>query len=191
LASIKSIDYNILIENCLKNKEWAQKELYDMHSAELYGLCFRYAADEPQAKDMLQEGFIRIFVNLKQYKATGSLIGWMKRVMVTTALNYIKKNRKYFTEDTENYTEHFTAKDTIESNLQAKEIMEAFVQLPYHYRVALGLYIIDGYNYKEISEILQLEESSCRTKVHRGKLMLKKIITENELIYPELNNSIP
>jgi RNA polymerase sigma factor (sigma-70 family) len=177
LANVKSIDQKILIENCVLNKEWAQKELYDLYSSQLYPICCRYAIDQNEAKDILQEAFIRIFTTLKQYKAEGALIGWLKRVVVTTALNYIKKHKKHISKElSEAYTDVIETQSVAEGNITAKEIMEAFNQLPYHYRTVLGLAIIDEYSYKEISEILQLEESSCRTKVHRGKLLLQNIL---------------
>lgn len=177
LAHIKSIDQKILIENCVLNKEWAQKELYDLYSSQLFPICCRYAIDQNEAKDILQEAFIRIFTTLKQYKADGALIGWLKRVVVTTALNYIKKNKKHLSKEiAEEQNEKLETQSVAEDQISAKEIMEAFNQLPYHYRTVLGLAIIDGYSYKEISEILQLEESSCRTKVHRGKILLQNIL---------------
>lgn len=181
MSGIKSIDQNTLIEHCLQNKEWAQKELYDMYSEELYALCIRYATDLNEAKDLLQEGFIRIFTNLHQYKSNGALIGWMKRVVVTTALNYIKKHKKILAYDAEDYAEQQPMQNDILSNLNAKEIMGAFTQLPYHYRVVMSLHIIEGYNYKEISKMLKMEQSTCRTKVHRGKLLLQNILTPYSL----------
>jgi RNA polymerase sigma factor (sigma-70 family) len=184
LAHVKSIDEKALLENCLLNKEWAQKELYDLYSSELFAICCRYATDESEAKDILQEGFIRIFTNLKQYKGTGSLIGWMKRVVVTTALNYIKKHRKEITNPIEfsNDTMQETF-DSTTSYIDTKGILKAFLQLPYPYRTILGLYIIEGYSYKEISEIIDIEEVACRTRVHRAKIKLKTIIEfENNAI---------
>jgi RNA polymerase sigma factor (sigma-70 family) len=180
LTYIKSLDQNTLLEHCIKNMEWAQKELYNQYSDELYAMCCRYAIDKEEAKDMLQEGFVRIFVNLKQFEGKGSLIGWMKKVMSSTAINYLKKNRKFISNDIDNYKEYFHQEEHITANLEAKSIMNAFMELPYHYRVVLNMYIIDGYSYKEISENLKIEESSCRTKVHRGKALLQNIIQEKE-----------
>jgi RNA polymerase sigma factor (sigma-70 family) len=177
LANIKSIDQSTLLEHCLLNKEWAQKELYDLYSSELFPICCRYATDKEEAKDILQEGFIRIFTCLKQYKGNGSLAGWMKRVVVTTALNYIKKNRKAIFSDIDLYQDYLPHTNAeVDATINAKEIMEAFMQVPYNYRTILGLHIIDGYSYKELSTLLQIEESTCRTKVHRGKQFLQNIL---------------
>jgi RNA polymerase sigma factor (sigma-70 family) len=177
LAYIKSIDEKALLENCLLHKEWAQKELYDLYSSELFAICSRYATDSSEAQDILQESFIRIFTHLKQYNGSGSLIGWMKRVVVTTSLNYIKKHKKEIAIplDFRNEAVHGEF-DNISSYIGTKEILKAFMQLSYPYRTILGLYIIDGYTYKEISQIIGVEEIACRTRVHRAKQKLRDII---------------
>jgi RNA polymerase sigma factor (sigma-70 family) len=184
LAYIKSIDEKALLENCLLHKEWAQKELYDLYSNELYAICYRYATDSNEAKDILQEAFIRIFTHLKQYNGSGSLIGWMKRVVVTTSLNYIKKHKKEITAPLDFRNESMQGEfDNITSYIDTKEILKAFMQLSYPYRTILGLHIIDGYSYKEISKILDVEEVACRTRVHRAKQKLKEIIVfENKTV---------
>ncbi len=184
MAHVKSIDEKALLENCLLNKEWAQKELYDLYSSELFAVCFRYASDANEAKDILQEGFIRIFTHLKQYKGSGALIGWMKRVVVTTSLNYIKKHRKEITNPIEfsinTMDDNF---DSTTSYIDTKEILKAFMLLPYSYRTILGLHVVEGYSYKEISKIIGIEEVACRTRVHRAKIKLKNIIEfENNAI---------
>jgi RNA polymerase sigma-70 factor (ECF subfamily) len=182
VANIRSIDETTLLAQCLQNVEWAQQQLYNKYSSELYPLCLRYAVDREEAKDMLQEGFIRIFKNLHQYENKGALIGWMKRVMVTTALNYIKKHHKKLVceLDTDKY-DLWNAADT-KHLLDAKDIMTAFALLPYQYRLVLSMYIIEGYSYTEISEALQIKESSCRTKVHRAKQMLQQLLEKNNEI---------
>ncbi len=184
MAHIKSIDEKVLLENCLLHKEWAQKELYDLYSSQLFAICSRYATDSSEAKDILQESFIKIFTHLKQYNGSGSLIVWMKRVTVNTALNYIKKHRKEITKEFDYANENMIGEiDSTTSYIDAKEIIKAFMQLSYAYRTILGLHIIEGYNHKEISELLLIEEVTCRTRVHRAKEKLKKIIAfENNAI---------
>lgn len=177
MADIKSIGEKALIDNCLLNKEWAQKELYDMYCSELFAICWRYATDADEAKDILQEGFIRIFTHLKQYSGRGSLIGWMKSVIVTTSLNYIKKHKKDITIPLDFSNENILGEfDNATSYIDTKEIIKAFMQLAYPYRIILGLHIIEGYSYKEISLLLGIEETACRTRVHRAKIKLKSII---------------
>ena len=187
MAHIKSIDQHTLLQHCLHNKEWAQKELYDLHSAELYALCTRYAVDTNEAKDILQEGFIKIFTYIKQYNSTGSLIGWMKKIMVHTALNYIKKYRINIIEDIETATNNTINTNSTNSNSEVQHILYAFMQLPYNYRVVVGLNVIDGYTYAEISNQLQITENNCRIKIHRGKQMLQALLTNNSTL--KINNN--
>ncbi len=186
MANIKSIDEQQLLQHCLQNKEWAQKQLYEMYNATLYPICLRYATNIEEAKDILQEGFIRIFTNLKQFKNEGSLEGWLRRVIVTTALNYIKKHKKHLHNNIDEMGEANYSFNNTHSIIEVNDIMQCFAQLPYAYRIILNLYTIEGYSYNEISKHLQLEESSCRTKVHRAKLLLQKIFLQqqNNIVLP-------
>jgi RNA polymerase sigma factor (sigma-70 family) len=186
MASIKSIDEQQLLQHCLQNKEWAQKQLYQMYNATLYPICLRYATNVDEAKDILQESFIKIFTNLKQFKNEGSFEGWMRKITVNTALNFIKKHKKYLYSniDEVNIVQH-SFNNTM-SNVEVNDIMQCFAQLPYNYRLILNLHTIEGYSYTEISNYLQLEESSCRTKVFRAKQMLQKIFSlqQNNIVLP-------
>ena len=190
MAQVKCIDEKALLDNCLQNKEWAQKELYLKYSSELYAICWRYAKDESEAKDILQEGFIKIFTHIRQYKATGTLIGWMKKVVVNTALNYIKKHRKEFTTYIDVGAEQIVADfDTTNSYMDTKDVLKCFAQLSYPYKTILGLYIIEGYTYKELSKIFRIEEAACRIKVYRAKIKLKEILqNENNIKIIKINN---
>ena len=152
-----------------------------MYSAELYAICCRYASDNNEAKDILQEGFIKIFTHLNQYNATGPLYAWMKKIIVNTALNFIKKNKKHFAIDIDDYKDVVSDQEKILQDLDAKDLMKSFMELPYKYRVVLGLFIVEGYSYQEISAIINVEETACRTRGFRGKIMLqKKLIALNK-----------
>lgn len=88
-------DYYRLIKDCLANDPSAQKELYELFAAQMLGVCFRYTKSMDDAEDVLQEGFVKVFRNLSQFKGEGELGGWIRRIMVNTALNYLKKNQRY------------------------------------------------------------------------------------------------
>ena len=152
-----------------------------MYSAELYAICCRYASDNNEAKDILQEGFIKIFTHLNQYNATGPLYAWMKKIIVNTALNFIKKNKKHFAKDVDDYKNAVSDQEKTFQDLDMKDLMKSFMELPYKYRVVLGLFIVEGYSYQEISKLINVEETTCRTRVFRGKIMLqKKLIALNK-----------
>jgi RNA polymerase sigma factor (sigma-70 family) len=162
--------------------------LYDLYSADLYAVCCRYAKDSSEAKDILQDGFIKIFSHLHQYKSIGTLFGWMKKIMVNTALNNLKKNKNLLAKNIEDYQEMHFEEAPILQNIEAKEIMNCFMELPYKYKIVLSMYIIDGYSYSEISTILNLDESSARSRVFRGKVMIQKIITSKISIDRNIKN---
>jgi RNA polymerase sigma factor (sigma-70 family) len=182
MANIKSIDQNIMLQNCKQQKEWAQKQLYDTYEAVLFPICLRYAIDYDEAKDIFQEGFIRIFNNIKQFKNEGSLEGWLRRVMVTTAINFIKKYRKVQITNIETINTNSFNSNNVQTHIEQMDVMQAFNSLPYGYKIILNLHVIEGYSYKELSDLLDLEESSCRTKVFRAKQLLQKILNKENSI---------
>lgn len=89
------MDYTALVKDCLKHKPVAQKQLYEYFAPSMLGVCYRYTKSVKDAEDVLQEGFIKVFIYLSKYRFTGELGAWIRRIMVTTALNYLKKNKRY------------------------------------------------------------------------------------------------
>jgi RNA polymerase sigma factor (sigma-70 family) len=149
-----------------------------MYSSQLYAVCLRYAIDKNDAKDILQEGFIKIFTHLHQFNNTGTIYGWMKQIMVNTALNFIKKNKKYKALEVEEYMDLQQEGFSVIEKINSKEIMNCFMELPNKYRIVMSMFIIEGYSHAEISKILEIEESTCRSKVFRGKILLQKLLNE-------------
>jgi RNA polymerase sigma factor (sigma-70 family) len=144
----------------------------------LYAVCLRYAIDKSDAKDILQEGFIKIFTHLNQFNNSGTLYSWMKQIMVNTALNLIKKNKKYKSIEVEEYLDVQQDGFSVIEKIDSKEIMNSFMELPSKYRIVMSMFIIEGYSHAEISKILEIEESTCRSKVFRGKILLQKLLNE-------------
>ncbi|HVB02153.1 MAG TPA: sigma-70 family RNA polymerase sigma factor [Chitinophagaceae bacterium] len=175
-------DDESLVNGCLHNKVTAQKELYDRFSSSMLGLCFRYARSRADAEDILQEGFIKVFFNLKQYRAHGSLEGWIKKIMVTTAINYLKKN-KNLTESLE--TEKAAIASAVlssEHTLHTRDIISAIASMPPGYRTILNLYAIEGYSHKEISGLLGITESTSRSQYVRAKSFLSRILESSQKV---------
>src|SRR5690606_19139378 len=120
-AKYQNMDHQRLVKECLKGKPQAQRELYEHFSEVMLGVCYRYTRSMRDAEDVLQEGFIKVFRYLSQYKQEGELGAWIRRIMVNTALNYLKRNRKYQEEMffTQEYL-HPVADDNPAVKLQAK-----------------------------------------------------------------------
>ncbi len=172
-----------MLAGSVKNNAAAQEAFYERFSPRMLGVCYRFAKNREDAEDMLQEGFIKIFTQLHQYRNEGSLEGWVRRIIVHTCINVLKKNKKFSdTVDLIYANEYYTKEDLVPSIIQAKQIIECIRMLPLGYRTVLNLYAIEGYSHKEIGEILEIGESSSRSQYTRAKAMLEGILVGRNII---------
>ena len=167
------MDHQRLVKECLKGKPQAQRELYEHFAEIMLGVCYRYTRSVRDAEDVLQEGFIKVFHHLKQYKQEGELEAWIRRIMVNTALNYLKRNRKYQEEMffTEEYL-HPVADDDPALRLQAKEIADLIRQLRQGYQVIFNLHAVEGFTHVEIGEMLGISDGTSRSQYSRARNLL-------------------
>lgn len=164
-----------LLEDCKKGKRQAQKEVYDTWSSILLGICMRYLHNIQEAEDVLQESFVKIFTHINDFKGDGSFEGWMKRIVVNTTLNQIKKNRR-INEELEIDTAYNLKSEAIINleNYDSKIILNELNNLPDGYRIILNLYAIEGFSHKEIANEMGIAESTSRSQFLRAKAFLKK-----------------
>ncbi len=163
-----------LIDACVKNDRKAQRELYDRFSRQMMAVCLRYAGNPTDASDMMQEGFIRVFEKLEQYKGDGALGGWIRRVMVNSALLQIRKEKKHsFTDEIDEETNVVSTSFDVFSKMAADEILQLVQNLPTGYRTVFNLFAIEGYSHKEIAEQLGISESTSKTQFHKAKIQLR------------------
>ena len=167
------MDHQRLVKDCLKGKPQAQRELYEQFSEIMLGVCYRYTRSMRDAEDVLQEGFVKVFRYLHQYKQQGELGAWIRRIMVNTALNYLKRHRKYQEEMffTEEYM-HPVADEDPAVRLQAKEIADLVRQLPQGYQVIFNLHAVEGYSHVEIGEMLGISDGTSRSQYSRARNLL-------------------
>lgn len=178
----------IIVAGCLKDQPEAQHALYDRYCAKMMAVCYRYANNKADAEDMLQESFIRIFQQIHQFSGKGSLEGWIRKVVVHTSINYLKKNKKFREYlDLAAIGDLLVKDENITSYMQSKHILECIRLLPVGYKTVLNLYAIEGYSHKEIAGMLDIEESTSRSQYLRAKNMLEKILLRNGLM-PALEN---
>jgi RNA polymerase sigma factor (sigma-70 family) len=172
-----------MLSGCLANEAAAQQELYYRYSPKMLSVCYRYAKNREDAEDMLQEGFIKVFTQIRQFQNRGALEGWIRKIMVHTCINNLKKNKK-FTESVDliHATTIQVREDAIPSILQAKQVVECIRILPLGYRTVLNLYAIEGYSHKEIGHMLDIEESTSRSQYTRAKAMLEDILVRKKII---------
>lgn len=174
----------LIIAGCLRNNSAAQQELYYRYSPKMLAVCYRYAKSREDAEDMLQEGFIKVFTQIHQFENRGVLEGWIRRIIVHTCINNLKKNKKFSDSvDLMHASGVASGADNIASLLQAKQVVECIRLLPIGYRTVLNLYAIEGYSHKEIAEILEIEESTSRSQYTRAKSLLQDILIRKNIIY--------
>ena len=163
-----------LIEGCLDGNRKAQEELYRLYSGKMMGLCLRYVGNRETARDLLQDGFVKVFTSLNKYSGTGAFDAWIRMIFVNVALEHLRK--KDFLNDTVELDNMIaiTEDNTTISNLSAAMIMELVQQLPSGFRTIFNLYAIEGYSHKEIGDKLHISESTSRSQYARAKQWLKK-----------------
>ena len=176
----------LLIKGCLKNDRASQKQLYHQFAEVMLGVCYRYTKSKADAEDILQEGFIRVFKNLHQFKNEGELGGWIRRVMVTTALNYLKRNEKYQYNLVFDKTDlHPVSDENPEITLNTKELASLIQQLPTGYQTIFNLHAVEGYSHVEIGALLGITDGTSRSQYARARALLiswiKKNYSDNKL----------
>ena len=157
----------------------------------MLGVCYRFARNREDAEDMLQEGFIKIFTQLHQYRNEGALEGWIRRIIVHTCINILKKNKKFSESvDIIHANSIYVREDMIPSIMQAKQVVECIRMLPMGYKTVLNLYAIEGYSHKEIAGMLEIEESTSRSQYTRAKAMLEDILIKKKIIQKPASKTI-
>ena len=163
----------IIIE-CIKGNRKAEKHLYTKYSALFYAICLRYTQSREEAEDVLITGFTSIFESLPMYKKQGSFEGWMKRIMINTAINHYRANKKHLLDldleeiDTLNEISQKTYQD-----INIKDILNQIQRMPQGYKQIFNLYALEGYKHAEIAEMLNISESTSKTQYAKAKKWLQ------------------
>jgi RNA polymerase sigma factor (sigma-70 family) len=172
-----------ILSGCLKNDPVAQRELYNRYSPKMLSVCYRFAQSREDAEDMLQEGFIKVFTQIHTFQNKGAFEGWIRRIIVHTCINFLKKYKKFNESIDLVYANYLQVKEeTVPSIMQAKQVVECIRLLPVGYKTVLNLYAIEGYNHKEIAEMLDIEESTSRSQYTRAKTMLEGILIKKKIL---------
>ena len=172
-----------ILKGCLQNDPAAQKELYNRYSPKMLSVCYRFAHNREDAEDMLQEGFIKIFSQMHTFGNRGAFEGWIRRIIVHTCINILKKNKKFNESvDIIQATGAMVREESVPSIVQAKQIVECIRMLPIGYRTVLNLYALEGYSHREIGMMLDIEESTSRSQYTRAKAMLEEILVRKKII---------
>lgn len=166
-----------LIKSCLKGDAEGYNALYEQYAPKMLGVCARYAKDFDDAKDLLQEGFIKVFEGLHTFRFEGSLEGWIRRIMINEALNYYKKLGQLKFQNTDLSQVNFEIKDNstdIISELSHQELLDLIQTLSPRYRLVFNLYVIEGYKHHEIGTLLGIGEGTSKSNLQDARRVLQQ-----------------
>jgi RNA polymerase sigma factor (sigma-70 family) len=167
------MDSHRLVKECIKGRPEAQRLLYDQYSEVMLGVCYRYTKSVMDAEDVMQEGFIKVFKNIHQFKFQGELGAWIRRIMVNTALNYLKQNKNYQS-DLSFFDKgmHPVSDENPDVNLLARDLADLVRQLPTGYQTIFNLHAVEGYSHVEIGKMLGINEGTSRSQYARARGLL-------------------
>jgi RNA polymerase sigma-70 factor (ECF subfamily) len=182
------LEIDQIINGCKKNERKCQRALVDQFSPFLFGVCRRYISDQEKAKDCLQESLIQILSNIHKYETWGSFKSWMARVTATQCLQFIRKEKKHLSFDLDDSAEP-SEEESISDFLEVEDILKFLETIPEKYKIAINMYIIEGYSHKEISDQLGITESSSRSLVTRARKMIITAFGERKMTIVHKNYS--
>src|ERR1700761_8374534 len=169
-----------LTKRCRAGERKAQELLYKQLASKMMGVCMRYATDKMEAEDMLQNGFIRVFQKINDYRGDGSFEGWVRRIMVHSSIEYYRKHHKMMQAVDMDNVDEPSVDPIAASNLDAKDLIALIQQLAPGYRMVFNLYAIEGFSHKEIGEIVGITEGASKSQLSRARTILKERILKLE-----------
>lgn len=166
------------ILGCKRGEEAACKALVKSYSGYIYTICKRYMKDDMMVKDSMQEALIQIIKNIDKYKERGKFKSWVSTVTVKKCLDILRKEKRHVSGDMETVSEPYVHECATHS-LNAQDVMTFLDKLPSQYRIAINMFLVEGYSHKEIAEQLEITESSSRSLVSRGRKMIMESFTKD------------
>lgn len=161
---------NELIDECLKNNRIAQKQLYEKYSRKMFGVCLRYAKSKEEAEDVLADVFVQVFTKLSSFKRDGSFEGWIRRIVVNTSITAYRSNLKFNLNDEISEVRDVSNNDVSAIELlNVQQIKSIIQQMPDGYRMVFNLHVIEGYNHREIGEILGINEGTSKSQFSKAR----------------------
>jgi RNA polymerase sigma factor (sigma-70 family) len=172
---------NRIVRDCQDNKPEAQRELYDMFKSKMFGICLRYAGNYVDAQDILQDGFIKVFEKIGQFGFKGSFEGWIRRIMVNTALERYRLHCRQVSIDEQGPEPVYEQEGNIMASIDANDLLKMIQELSPRYRVVFNLYALEGFSHKEISEMLAISEGTSKSNLSRARTILQEKVKKYNL----------
>jgi len=170
------LDERQIIDGCCRKDRTAQKALFDRYVSVLLGVCIRYSNRRDEAEDILQEGFVKIFTNIREYAGTGSFINWMKKIMINTSITHYHRNLKHsWHKDIDQVQEtDIEGSGFEEAEFTKEELLNIIQDLPDGYRIVFNLYAIEGFKHKEIASMLDIDVNTSKSQYSRAKSLIRR-----------------
>lgn len=176
------MDDNTLVIECVKGNAKAQRMLFDKFASKMMAVCMRYANDTMEAEDVFQEGFVKVFGKLADFKMEGSLEGWIRRIMVNTSLDALRKNKRFQNDSKLEDVDFKTSSSELASDqLLAEDLLKMIQALPEGYKIVFNLFAIEGYSHKEIADLLGVSENTSKSQYSRARAYLRHELEKLEI----------
>lgn len=167
-----------VVRGCQDNNPEAQRELYELFKTKMFGTCLRYAGNYDDAQDILQEGFIKVFEKIHQFGFKGAFEGWIRKVMVNTALEKYRLHYRHVPVDENTVQHEFEENKDISADIDVNELIRIIQELTPRYRVVFNLYAIEGFSHKEISKMLNISEGTSKSNLSRARAILQEKVNK-------------
>lgn len=166
-----------LIEGCIRGDLKSQKMLYKLYYGFSMGICLRYAESREEAAEILNDGFMKVFANIATYQPDKAFRGWLRKIMVHTAIDHYRKNQKHYNALDLVYAENELGFEDVLDTISAEEILAMVQQLSPAYRLVFNLHVIEGFSHPEIAEKLQISEGASKSNLFKARMKLQKMIS--------------
>lgn len=178
MESQQGLTENELVQQCIAGNRRCQEMLYKKYASKMHGVCVGYVNDRDDAKDILQEGFIKVFTSLHRFEGKGSLEGWIRKIIVRTAIDFYRRSVKEQHIVDINDIKNLRVEISILEKIQAKELLELIHKLPAGTRIIFNLYVIEGYTHNEIAEMLKISSGTSKSQYSRARSILQNWIVK-------------
>lgn len=167
-----------VIQGCQDHNPAAQRELYDLFKTKMFGICLRYAGNYDDAQDILQDAFIKVFEKIHQFGFKGAFEGWIRRIMVNTALEKFRLHYRQVPIDERNAEAEVEESKDVIAEIDAGELLRIVQELTPRYRIVFNLYALEGYSHKEISKMLNISEGTSKSNLSRARAILQDKVSK-------------
>jgi RNA polymerase sigma factor (sigma-70 family) len=179
-----------VINGCIMGERKMQQLLYQRFAKQMYGVCLRYAKDEHGAEDILQDGFVKVFRYIGNFRKEGSFEGWVRRIFINTAIEYLRKQVSLYAITNDEGKAIDIEDSNVFDGLEVADLMQMVQSLSPGYRTVFNLYAVEGYSHKEIAEMMQISEGTSKSQLARARQILIEKVNASQKISVKINNGI-